>query len=98
MAKQRLYVGKCSKGKNVISVCMGTACFVLGAETILRDIEKHLGIKEGEVTPDGLFSIEKNTRCVGLCAGAPVVVINDKFYEHTNTKEMLGVINELKRN
>ena len=83
------------KGKNIISVCMGTACFVLGAEEILKTIEKHLGIKEGEVTKDGKFSIEKNTRCVGQCAGAPVVVINDKFYEHATAKGIIEVLDAM---
>ena len=86
------------KGKNVISVCMGTACFVLGAEGILRAVEKELGIREGEVTADGLFSIEKNTRCLGRCAGAPVVLINDQAYERATVESIKGVLNELKRN
>jgi NADH-quinone oxidoreductase subunit E len=85
------------KGKNVISVCLGTACFVCGGGEILRAAEECLGIKEGEVTPDGLFSIERNTRCLGRCAGAPVVQINDVFYENATSAKILEVLDELKR-
>jgi NADH:ubiquinone oxidoreductase subunit E len=81
------------KGKNVVSVCMGTACFVCGAEAILKAVEGELGIKAGEVTKDRLFSIEHNTRCVGRCDAAPVVLVNDRMIEKATVK---GVIDELK--
>jgi len=67
------------RGKNLVSVCMGTACYVKGAEAILHTIEKQLGIKTGETTEDGLFTIVE-TRCIGACGLAPVVTINDDFY------------------
>ena len=86
------------RGQYRINVCMGTACFVLKADELLRAIERHLNIKEGEVTPDGMFSIEKNTRCVGLCAEAPVVLIGDKIYGFATEEMILGAIDELKRN
>ena len=50
------------QGKNVIAVCTGTACFIAGAEKILTMLKEELGISEGEITPDGKFSIQKNTR------------------------------------
>jgi len=76
------------KGRNVISVCMGTACFVCGAEAILKKIEDEFGIKAGEVTKDGKYSIEHNVRCVGRCDIAPVVVVN----EHMIGKANIGSI------
>jgi NADH:ubiquinone oxidoreductase subunit E len=86
------------KGKNEISVCLGTACFVCGGAEILRAVENRLHIKEGGVTPDGQFSIARNVRCLGRCAGAPIVQINDAFYEKATKEQILGVIDELKRN
>jgi NADH:ubiquinone oxidoreductase subunit E len=86
------------KGKNIISICQGTACFVCGAGEILKAVQDRLGITEGEVTSDGKFSVEKNTRCLGKCAGAPVVLINNIFYERATKETIIGVINELERN
>jgi NADH:ubiquinone oxidoreductase subunit E len=59
-------------------------------------VEKHLHIKEGGVTADGKFSIEKNIRCLGRCADAPVVTINDKFYGRATVDGIIGAIDELK--
>jgi len=67
------------KGKNVIRVCEGTACHIRGAKLIREQIETKLGIKAGETTPDGKFSIEV-VACVGACAMAPVVMVNDKYH------------------
>jgi NADH:ubiquinone oxidoreductase subunit E len=86
------------KGKNIISICQGTACFVCGAGDILKAVQDRLGITEGEVTPDGKFSVEKNTRCLGKCANAPVVLINDTFYERAAKETIIGAIDELERN
>jgi NADH-quinone oxidoreductase subunit E len=67
------------KGKYRINVCLGTACYVNGAEKVLQEFERVLGIQAGQVTPDGKFSIE-SLRCVGACGLAPVITINDKVY------------------
>lgn len=67
------------KGEHRISVCLGTACYVKGADKILAQIEKKLGIKSGECTPDGLFSID-SCRCIGACGLAPVMMIDDDVY------------------
>ncbi len=67
------------KGKHRVSVCLGTACYVKGSDNILEEIEKELGIKCGECTADGLFSID-SCRCVGACGLAPVVMIGDEVY------------------
>lgn len=84
------------KGKNVVSVCMGTACFVCGAADIMTAVESELNIKAGDVTKDGLFSIEPNTRCVGNCAMAPIVVINDRQIEKATVKTVISEIQKIK--
>jgi NADH-quinone oxidoreductase subunit E/NADP-reducing hydrogenase subunit HndA len=67
------------KGKHQISVCLGTACYVKGSAKILEAVENQLGIKSGECTPDGLFSID-SCRCVGACGLAPVMTIDEEVY------------------
>ena len=67
------------KGEYRVSVCLGTACYVKGADKILEAVEKRLGIKSGECTKDGLFSLD-STRCIGACGLAPVMMINDEVY------------------
>jgi NADH-quinone oxidoreductase subunit E len=66
-------------GKHIIRVCMGTACHVLGAESLLDNLSRDLAIKPGETTKDGLFSIE-SVYCLGCCALAPVMLIDDDVY------------------
>ena len=67
------------KGKYAISVCLGTACYVKGAEKILDALKSELKISEGGVTDDGKFSLDV-LRCVGACGLAPVMTINGKTY------------------
>jgi len=67
------------KGKIQVNVCLGTACYVNGANKVLQEFEQVLGIRSGQVTADGKFSIE-SLRCVGACGLAPVVTINHKVY------------------
>jgi NADH-quinone oxidoreductase subunit E/NADP-reducing hydrogenase subunit HndA len=67
------------KGKNPISICTGTACYVRGAEKVLEEFKKELKIQVGETTADGKFSISC-LRCVGACGLAPVVMVGDKTY------------------
>lgn len=67
------------KGKYVISVCMGTACYVKGSGKVLENLEKKLGVHSGECTNDGKFSLDA-CRCIGACGLAPVLMINDDVY------------------
>ncbi len=67
------------KGKYAVSVCMGTACYVKGAGKILEKFENTLGIKAGEVTEDGMFSLDA-CRCIGACGLAPVATVNGEVY------------------
>lgn len=84
------------KGENIISVCLGTACYVKGAQAILEEIENILGIKAGNTTPDLKFSID-STRCVGDCSLAPVIVINEDVYAKV-TKDKIKALIEKYRN
>ena len=68
------------KGEHTVSVCLGTACYVKGADKILAAIEDRLGIKAGECTPDGFFSID-SCRCLGKCTPESAVKIIDSYYE-----------------
>jgi NADH-quinone oxidoreductase subunit E len=79
-------------GRNVVKVCRGTGCYVKGAPRILDEVEKLLGIKDGETTPDLEYTLE-TVACFGSCALAPVVVVNDRVYGRMTpdkVKEILG--------
>lgn len=84
------------KGKCEISICMGTACYVQGAAEILAEAERILGIKNGETTEDGLFSLS-TTRCVGACGLAPVVTVNQEVHGRMKTSDVKKMIAKLKR-
>ena len=78
-------------GKNKISVCMGTACYLKGGQDLLEETRHLLGINEGEVTEDGLFSIDP-VRCVGCCGLAPVIVVSGDTYGKLNKDMLPGII------
>jgi len=67
------------RGKHTIMVCRGTGCHVRGADAVLATLEKELGIKEGETTKDGMFSLA-TARCIGACALAPAIAVSDDVY------------------
>lgn len=77
------------KGKYPISVCMGTACYVRGAEKVLDEFKRQLGIEVGETTADGLFSLD-SLRCVGACGLAPVVMVGQKVFGRPHAVERQG--------
>ena len=81
------------KGKHRISVCLGTACYVKGSDKILTEIENLLGIKSGECTPDGLFSID-SCRCVGACGLAPVMMIDEEVYGKLTPSEVDKILDK----
>ena len=83
------------KGKYNVAVCLGTACFVKGSEKLLDTAKEALKIKEGETTPDGMFSLEA-TRCIGACGLAPVFTVNDEVYGKATPDMMKKVIEEYK--
>ena len=79
------------KGKYIISVCLGTACYVKGAQLVLDELEKVLGVPAGSTTPDGLFTLNA-TRCLGACGLAPVIMVNDDVYGRLNPDQVAGII------
>jgi len=81
------------KGKYNISICLGTACFVKGAQSILDRAKERLKIGPGEDTEDGKFSID-DVRCVGACGLAPVFMINDEVYGNATVKQFDEVIDK----
>lgn len=79
------------KGEHRISVCLGTACYVKGADKILAELEKLLGIKCGECTQDGVFSLD-SCRCVGACGLAPVMMIDDDVYGRMTVEQIDDIL------
>ena len=84
------------KGKYNIAVCLGTACFVKGSQSILDRLKERLKISGGETTPDGKFSIDE-VRCVGACGLAPVFMVNDEVYGNATVKIVDEVLNKLEK-
>lgn len=82
------------KGKYVIKVCLGTACHVQGGQRILEQFGRELGIEPGGTTPDLKFSVE-GVRCLGACALAPVVMVNEEIYGKMSTTGVSKLIKKL---
>ena len=78
------------RGKNIVRVCRGTACHVRGGKTILKLVKRHLGIEEGDITPDLEYSLE-TVACIGCCALAPNMVINRNIYGRMNPKKVASI-------
>lgn len=78
-------------GRNVISVCLGTACHVRGGAKVLETIEKNLQIKDGETTEDSRYSIEI-VNCIGACGLAPVISINGEVHGRLNADQIPGIL------
>ena len=83
------------KGKYVIGCCLGTACYVKGAQQVIVKFSEILGIKPGETTKDGLFTLDA-LRCIGACGIAPAVSINGKVYPKLSVNAVPAVIEEYK--
>jgi len=81
------------KGKHPVSICMGTACYVRGAEKVLDEFKKELGLQVGQTTSDGKFSLS-SLRCVGACGLAPVVMVGDKTYGRVAPDDVRNILKE----
>lgn len=79
------------KGEVAIAVCLGTACYVKGAGDIIARVESNIGIKAGETSSDGRYSLEA-TRCIGACGLAPVLTINEDVYGRISSPEEMDPI------
>ena len=81
------------KGKYIVNVCMGTACFVKGSAAISDRFKQKLGIDNGETTEDGSFTLE-DVRCIGACGLAPVITVNGKVYGNVKAADVPNIIKE----
>lgn len=79
------------KGRHLVSVCLGTACHVRGAERIKEKLEEELGIKAGKTTSDMRYTLE-TVRCIGCCSLGPVATINGKTYGRTNSEKIVKIL------
>ena len=75
------------RGRKVVRVCRGTACHVRGGKTILKLVKQHLGLEEGETSPDLEYTLE-TVACIGVCALAPTMVVGDHVHGHMNPKKV----------
>ena len=81
------------RGKFMIHICMGTACFVKGADLVAAKLKDELGITFGETSPDGMFSLE-GTRCIGTCGLAPVMAIDDDIHAEVTPDKIPVILEE----
>ena len=88
-----LKVGK--RGRNVIRICESAPCHIAGAEEVVKTLEKELGIKMGETTSDGRFTLEF-TECVGQCQSTPVITVNSKPYADVTADNVAAILAEYK--
>ncbi len=79
----------------MIGVCLGTACYVRGSQKVLDRVEKELGIKVGDTSEDGRFTLQA-TRCLGACGLAPVMMINDEVYGRLTEDEIPSILEKYK--
>lgn len=83
------------KGKYIVRVCMGTACYVKGAQLLLDKLAEELEIKVGETSEDLKFTLEA-TRCIGACGLAPAIMVNDKVYGRLVPNDIKKILEEYK--
>ena len=79
------------KGKYEISVCLGTACYVKGAQKLLDEIKRRLSISENQTTPDGLFTLTAS-RCIGACALAPAITVNKDVHGMVDAQKLTKIL------
>ena len=79
------------KGKHVIGVCLGTACYVKGSQKIIEKLSEELKIQPGDTTDDGLFTLNA-TRCLGACGLAPVMMIGEEVYGRLTPDQVPGIL------
>lgn len=84
------------KGKYMMNVCMGTACYVKGAQSLMDELKERLKVDEGETTHDKLFTI-KSTRCIGACGLAPILVVNEDVHGRMGTGEISKLIQKYRK-
>ena len=81
------------KGKNTVRVCLGTACYVRGGKTIAENMEREYDVKEGETTPDRMYTYE-TVRCLGACGLGPVIVIDENIHGKVKPAKMKEIVGQ----
>lgn len=84
------------KGKHVIGMCLGTACYVKGGQDVFDELEKQLCITGGETTPDGLFTLEA-TRCIGCCGLAPAMTVGTEVYGRLVPSDIPAIVEKYRQ-
>jgi NADH:ubiquinone oxidoreductase subunit E len=79
------------RGEHVITLCLGTVCYLKGADKIAARIKEELGIGEGETTADGRFTLLA-MNCIGACALAPVMTVDDTYYQKVDSGQLPGIL------
>ncbi len=82
-------------GRHKITVCNNISCMLCGGDDIIRHIENKLGIKVGETTPDGKFTLKREEECLAACAGAPMMAIDGHYYEHLTPEKVDAILDGL---
>jgi NADH:ubiquinone oxidoreductase subunit E len=83
------------RGRKIVRVCLGTACYVRGSRKILTTLEEEFGIKSGETTEDLAMTLD-TVGCIGCCGLAPVTTINEEIIGEIGTKKLEGIVNAIK--
>ncbi len=82
-------------GRNHIAVCTNISCMLRGSDTVLAYIERKLGIKLGDSTPDGKFYLKREEECLAACCGAPMMQVNHIYYERLTPEKVDQVLDSL---
>ncbi|MGC8804017.1 MAG: NAD(P)H-dependent oxidoreductase subunit E [Bacteroidales bacterium] len=83
------------RGKYHFQLCYGTACYLFGSSTLLEELQLMLGIKDGEISDEGLFSLEVGG-CLGGCAQAPVIAINGEYHTHVTLEQLRQIVENIR--
>ena len=82
-------------GRNSVSVCTNISCMLRGADSVVDYLEKKLGIKTGESTPDGRIYLKQEEECLAACCGAPMMMVNHKYYENLTPEKIDEILDNL---
>lgn len=82
-------------GRNALLICTNISCMLRGGEELLAHVENRLGIKAGESTPDGLFSLKKEDECIAACTAAPAALINHEYHENLTVEKLDAILDSI---
>ena len=82
-------------GRNEVAICTNVSCMLRGADDIVEHVENKLGVKLGESTADGRIFLKREEECIAACCGAPVMMVNHKYYENLTNEQVDGILDGL---